>query len=126
MDFRTIFIGLVMLLLVIAPVFALDAPMVSTYRQVYVFAGPGHTHTQIGLIDPDIPLRIVERNRVGNWVRIQRVASDGSVILDGWIISGYIRYTPELRYSLIPVNYTEPDHNPGNAAYASFAELYRA
>jgi hypothetical protein len=126
MRLRIIFIGLALMMLLIAPVFALDTPMVSTYRQVYVFAGPGHTHTQIGVIDSDIPLRIVERNRVGNWVRIQRMASDGSVILDGWIISGYIRYTPELRYSLIPVNYTEPDHNPGNAAYASFAELYRA
>lgn len=125
MRLQTILIGLALLTL-IAPAFALDTPMVSTYRQVYVFAGPGHTHTQIGVIDPDIPLRIVERNRVGNWVRIQRMGNDGSVIVDGWIISGYIRYTPELRYSLIPVNYTEPDHNPGNAAYPSFAELYRA
>jgi hypothetical protein len=120
-----VLIGLALLLL-IAPASALDAPLASTYRRVYVFAGPGHTHTQIGFLDAGIPIRIVERNRVGNWVRIQRLRDDGGVILDGWIISGYLRYPPDLRYSLIPVNYTIPDHNPNNAAYASFAELYRA
>jgi hypothetical protein len=98
----------------------------STYRQVFVFAGPGHTHQQLGFINADSPIQIVERNRVGNWVRVQQVRADGSIVIDGWIISGYLRYTPELRYSSIPVNNTLADHVPENAAYPSFAELYRA
>jgi hypothetical protein len=108
-----------------ARVDAQTTPVVTTpYRQVYVFAGPGHTHAQRGTINADTPINVIARNRAGTWVQIQRVNGDGSIALDGWMIAGYLRQPPELRHSVIPIDWTVTDHVPSNAAYASFSELY--
>ncbi len=126
MRFRPLLLSLI-LLLVASSVHADYTPVAAaTYRQVYVFAGPGHTHAQVGTLNQDTPVNIIERNRAGNWVHIQRINGDGTIALDGWIISGYVRHPPELRYSTVPINYTVADQVPSNAAYASFSELYAA
>lgn len=81
------------------------SPFVATaYRTVNVFTGPGITYLQLGSIRAGIPLTIVERNSIGTWVHVQRARDDGSLIDDGWIISGYLNFDIALHFSDVPVS----------------------
>lgn len=104
---RIVILLLMMFLLI--PVMAQDdetetAPNeITTYQRVIVREGPGNTFRQVDLLNPGIPATIVERNRIGNWVRIQRY-HEGETVLDGWIIGAYINFPDELSYSDVPEN----------------------
>lgn len=101
-----------------------DNPMETTaYRQVIVYAGPGITFPEVTVLNPGIPATIIERNNIGNWVRVQRY-SNGDVVLDGWIISGYLNLRPDLQYGDVPVNDQLADADPSTVDSASLAELY--
>ena len=53
-----------------------DPTMTTSYQQVVVYAGPGITYQQNNLLNPGIPAQIVERNAVGTWLHLQRVADE--------------------------------------------------
>lgn len=99
-----------------------DHSIVTTFQRVFVFAGPSPTYAEVGTLQAGVPVRVVERNQVGNWVRIQ--LRDGETItLDGWIIAGYLNNNPDLRYGDIPVT-TLADANPERVNSRSQARLY--
>ena len=98
---------------------------VVTYREAYVFAGPGPTHQQVGILRENMPVRVVERNNPGTWVRVQRVDGSGNVTLDGWIMSGYVQGRSALDFAAMPVT-TLPDNLPGGAANGAMAAIYSA
>lgn len=103
-----------------------SAPEIVTYQQVYVFAGPGATHTQVGILNADVPVRVLERNASGTWVHINRLDNAGGVLLDGWIISGYVQGRSALNFGDMPVNTTLPDNVPANASSPSLGDIYAA
>jgi hypothetical protein len=114
------------MLLLFLPVSAqnMDAPIETTaYRQVIVYSGPGITFPEVTVLNAGIPATIVERNNIGNWVRVQRYDNE-NVVMDGWVISGYLNLPPELQYGDIPVNTELADADTSTVDSASMAELY--
>ncbi len=102
-----------------------DAPVVATYREAYVFGGPGATHPQVGVLRDGVPVRVIERNNPGTWVHIQRVDDAGNVTLDGWIISGYIQGRSALDFATMSVT-DLPDNPPEGAPNQAMADIYAA
>jgi hypothetical protein len=98
-------------------------PMVTLFREAYAFAGPGPANQQIGVIYPDQPLRLLERNLAGTWVHVQLTDAAGNVLRDGWVISGYIRDRGMLRFSQLPVN-PMPDNSADWAPTFASRALY--
>lgn len=97
----------------------------TAYRRLVVYQGPGHTHLQADILNAGIPVKIVERNHTGNWVRVIRTTDDGTVAMDGWVMSAFLNQDENLKYSQVPVNRDLPDHNPDTVQDgASIAELY--
>jgi hypothetical protein len=103
---------------------ASDYPQTTAYQAVSLHSGPGHTFLPVDTLNAGVPVTIVERNRIGNWVRVNRVAEDGRVMQDGWVMTGYLNYTNEIRLSQIPVNSEIADADPAQAEYVSTARLY--
>lgn len=102
---------------------AVVSPFVATaYRTVNVFTGPGITYLQLGRISAGVPLTIVERNSVGTWVHVQRAREDGSLIDDGWIISGYLNFDIGLHFGDVPVS-NLPDAD-ANSDMSQLHDLY--
>ncbi|MDQ7024988.1 MAG: hypothetical protein Q9P44_05455 [Anaerolineae bacterium] len=113
------------LLILILPVVAQDAePIIETtaYRQVLVYAGPGITFPEVSLLNPGIPATIIERNTIGNWLHVQRY-DNGNVVMDGWVISGYLNLPPELQYGDIPINDLLSDADSSTISSESMSEL---
>ncbi len=102
------------------------ATLTTAFREAQLYHGPGETHIPAGLLLPGVEITILERNHTGNWLHVQRVAANGSVALDGWVMTGYLTLHPELRFSDIPVNTTLPDADLSTLDSASLAELYAA
>lgn len=98
---------------------------VATYREAFVFGGPGITYPQVGVLREGVPVRVVERNNPGTWLRVQRVDDSGTVVLDGWIISGYVQGRSALDFAAMPVT-TLADNLPENAPTGAQAALYAA
>lgn len=97
----------------------------TAYRRLIVYAGPGETHRQVDILTAGLPIEIIARNHTGNWVRVIRRIEDGSVVMDGWVISGFLNQDENLRYSEIPVERDLPDHNPENVQDGeTLANLY--
>ncbi len=97
----------------------------TAYRRLIVYAGPGETHPQVDFLNAGVPVQIIERNHTGNWVRVIRTTEDGTVAMDGWVISAFLNQDENLKYSQIPVNRSLPDHIPDNVQDGeSVAELY--
>ncbi len=87
--------------------------------------GPGTTYPGITRLYTTATVNIVERNSIGTWVRVQQMRPDGSVGLDGWVVSGYLNLNPELRFSTIPVS-PLVDAIPERAESLSLRPLYAA
>jgi hypothetical protein len=101
-----------------------DDPTVTTsYQDAVVYAGPGPTYLQVNLLRPGVPAVIVERNRIGTWVRVQR-SDAGKIVMDGWVISGYLNLDPHLRFSQIPENTNLADADPEFVDSQSLKQLY--
>src|SRR5690606_21726775 len=71
-----------------------------------------------------VEVRIIERNNIGSWVRIQQTRDDGRVMVDGWVLSGYLTLDERLRFSEVPVNDEVPQSDRIKQQYLSVAELY--
>ncbi len=103
---------------------AFDSPQTTAYQQIFVHSGPGHTFNDVAILNAGVPVNIVERNRAGNWVRVTRTTDDGSIVMDGWVMTGYLNFDQSFFLSEIPVNVSVADADPANAQYASTARLY--
>ncbi len=100
-------------------------PQTSAYQNIAVYSGPNPTFQQVGILYAGVPVEVVERSRVGNWVRINRVDATAGVMLDGWVPTGYLNHAADFKLSMVPVNDSIADADPENADYAVTAELYR-
>lgn len=89
-----------------------------TAREAIVRAGPGVSYTQTFTLWAGIHVRIIERNSVGTWLRVQALGPDQTPVVDGWLFNGDLILSPDLRYSAVPVsslpdadldNITDPD-----------------
>lgn len=87
---------------------------ITAFRDVGVFAGPGDSYALIAGLSPGVPVQLIERNSIGNWLRVQRADAAGTMLLDGWVMRGFMNLPLELRYSVLPVNTTIPDGEPEN------------
>jgi hypothetical protein len=105
-------------------VWVLETPQTTAYQEVFVHSGPGHTFNDVARLNPGVPVNIIERNRVGNWVRVIRIGDDDKLLMDGWVMTGYLNYDNNFHLSQIPVNTEVADADPANADYQSTADLY--
>ncbi|MFQ3673084.1 MAG: hypothetical protein SNJ83_05755 [Aggregatilineales bacterium] len=87
----------------------------TTHRNAVLYAGPGDTFRQVGFVREGVELRIIERNRIGNWLYVRR-GDPPNVVYEGWIMRGYIRLNPQLRYTDVPVNENVADGDPTTLA----------
>jgi hypothetical protein len=105
-----------------------DAPspfMTTAFENLNVRSGPGTTYTTVARLRTGVQVRIVERNSVGTWVRVQQTLQDGTIFLDGWVLSGLLNLSRELRFSEVPVS-SLADGVPENAESPSLRPLYAA
>lgn len=100
-----------------------DPTITTSYQDVVVYEGPGASYLQENLLRPGVPVKIIQRNQIGTWVRIQR-AANGLVVVDGWVISGYLNLDPNLRFSDVPVNTELADGDPDYIDSQSLQKLY--
>jgi hypothetical protein len=97
---------------------------VTAFRPVIVHTGPGDTYPEIDVLGAGVPVFVMERNRVGTWLRIEQIDDDGDVVLDGWIVRGYLNASPMLLFSEVPVNETLPDAQTEGVRPETVRRLY--
>jgi hypothetical protein len=90
-----------------------------------LYEGPGITYLAVGVLNADSDARIVERNRIGNWVHV-RQTDNGETLLDGWVMIGALTLEADLRFSQVPVNESLPDANMMQVRLQTTAPLYAA
>lgn len=95
----------------------------SAHRQAVLFAGPGETYPEAGVLSAGLEVQIVARNQAATWLKVQRLGRDGQVAQAGWLISGVLNRPPDLRYSALPVE-NLPDAVPQNVRSQSLRRLY--
>ena len=107
--FFAVFI-VILLFTVVSPSSAQNSSFDTTaYRQVNLFAGPGITFRLLNRIQAGVPMTIIERNRSGTWVRVQRHDQNGVLLEDGWVISGYLNLPREFQFNDVTENITVAD-----------------
>lgn len=70
------------------------------YRESYIYAGPSETFQTVGLLNYGVRVDVIERNSIGNWLHIRGVDSDN---IDGWVMSGMLELSEDLRFSEVDV-----------------------
>jgi len=95
----------------------------SAYRQAVLFAGPGETHPEAGVLPAGLEVQLVARNQAATWLKVRRLGRDGQVAQEGWLLSGVLNMPPDLRYSALPVE-SVPDAMPQNVRSQSLRRLY--
>lgn len=98
---------------------------VQVEEPVTLYEGPGTTYLAVGVLNVDADARIVERNRIGNWVHV-RQSENGKTILDGWAMIGSLTIEPNLRFSQVPVNESLADADMMQVRLQTTAPLYAA
>ncbi len=87
---------------------------VITYEVTTVYAGPGDTYPQVGLLPAGQIVRLLERSYTGNWLYIvapDRPTDEGETAdLFGWILTGFVDMDG-IALSTIPVD-DLPDAGP--------------
>jgi len=95
----------------------------SAYRQAVLFAGPGETHRELGVLAAGLEVQLVARNQAATWLKVQRLGPDGQVAQEGWLLSGLLNMPPNLRYSALPID-AQPDAALDNVRSQSLRRLY--
>ncbi len=99
-------------------------PQTTAFQVVVVYAGPGDTYQQLGKLNPGLPITITERNHTGIWVHFIRKTDDGSVVQEGWVISGFLNRDDSLHFGELPINTTLVDADITTVNSKSMARLY--
>jgi hypothetical protein len=102
-----------------------DPTMTTSYQQLVVYNGPSITYQQNNLLNAGIPAQIIERNRAGTWLRLQRKA-DGNVVMDGWVLARFLNLNPALKFSEVTVALDYADADPSTVDSQSLQGLYAA
>jgi hypothetical protein len=102
-----------------------DPALTTAIENLNVREGPGTTYPTAARLRTGVTVRVVERNSIGTWVRVQQTLEDGTLFLDGWVLSGLLRLSPELRFSTIPIS-PLADAIVDNAESPSLRPLYAA
>lgn len=97
---------------------------VTAHTIATMYEGPGSSYFQVSQLQPGQLAQIAERNYIGNWVRVLRLSADRYVLNSGWVMLGYLRVSPELRLSDVPINTELGDGVPGNVAGMAVGALY--
>lgn len=88
---------------------------VVTYEITSVYAGPGVTYPQAGLLPGGTVVRILNRSFTGNWLRVvapdQPQEGGETADLTGWILTGYVEMEG-IALSAIGVDDDLPDADP--------------
>jgi hypothetical protein len=108
-----------------APTTNPDPTMTTSYQQVVVYNGPSITYQQNNLLNAGIPAQIIERNRAGTWLRLQRKAN-GNVVMDGWVLARFLNLNPALQFSEIDVTVDFADADTSTVDSQSLQGLYAA
>ncbi len=104
-----------------------EAPFIARPRvNSVVFQGPGGANAQIGTVRQGTDLHVVQRNAVGNWIRVQQRDSTGAVRLDGWVVTGFMALDPAFDLRMVAINRSAPEYTEGIVASQTMAEIYRA
>ncbi len=101
-----------------------EARIAYTNRSAYIFAGPSDSHREVTSVAQGTELEIIERNRIGNWLHVQRKNANAVVTLDGWVLSGYLALSADLHFSDVPVNSEIPESDRIKAKSLVEAQLY--
>lgn len=101
-----------------------DEFIVTAYRDIYLRGGPGDTYSEVSLLPAGVEVEIIERNPTGTWLHVKRQNAQGSIVLEGWMLSGYLNDLNDLRYSQILVNDELADADPSTINSRSMAQLY--
>ncbi len=102
-----------------------DTVFVTTaFREATLYEGPGITYFPRGILGAGIEVNIIERNRIGNWLYVERTNRGGIVTLSGWVMTGYLNTGNTLRLSEVPVNDDLADAVPENVNSRSMSRLY--
>lgn len=119
---KRVFLLLLCLLSVLRLHAQADDPFITRpHRTAVLYAGPGGTYLQKGIVQSGVELRIVERNRIGDWLRVQR-GNAPNFAIDAWVMRGYITLNPALDYTQVPVT-TLPDGDPSTLFSQSLKKL---
>lgn len=97
---------------------------ITAFRDAGVFAGPGDSYPLIAGLSPGVPVQLIERNNIGNWLRVQRADGSGTLVLDGWVMRGFMNLPPDLHYSFLPANSALPDGAVETVEDPQIAALY--
>lgn len=97
---------------------------ISAFRDAGVYGGPGDSYPIVAGLSPGVPVLLIERNTIGNWLHIQRRHANGVMVVDGWVMHGFMTLPPDTRFSEIPVNTTIADGNPEDVDSQLMAQLY--
>ncbi len=97
--------------------------LTTAHDQAFLYRGPGDTFRQAGVLNPGVEVSIIERNTIGNWLHIIRLA-DGKIADDGWVSTAYLNLDPQLHFSDVPVNTEIADADPTNTDSKSLSALY--
>lgn len=98
-----------------------------TNRQAIIREGPSATFLQIGLLPASINVRIIERNRIGNWLYIESdIDNEAGDPIAGWTITGGLELPDDLHFSDLPINEDIADADNTEATFIDedLARLY--
>lgn len=96
----------------------------SALEATALYAGPGDTYHKADELASGQVLTIVERNNIGTWLHVRGIEEETGDAVDGWVMTGSLTLSPDLRFSRVPVNQTLPDADPDNTEDMDAYRLY--
>lgn len=94
---------------------------ISTNQTAQLYAGPGHTYTQIAVLAAGTPLKVKARNEIGNWLWV--LTADHQ---RGWLPIGYLQLTSDFQLDKIRISRALPHADLSRVRGELSASLYSA
>lgn len=91
---------------------------------VIIRNGPGHTYREVTTLDAGAEVAVLERNHIGNWIRIARAGIPRDRTFQRWVMVGMLELPDDMRFSRIPVNHVLPDVNMDDVDDNGLRRLY--
>lgn len=104
----------------------LGAETLTTPRySIGLYEGPGITYQKIGTLIPGQLVNIMERNRMGNWVRVSQMLDDGTISINGWVEINAMELRPKLDlFTMVTENWWTLDGDSSRIVNPDEAVLY--
>jgi len=97
---------------------------VSLREAATIYNGPGTTYLDVGQLGEGAEIAVLERNLVGNWVRIARAGVLRDRQHQRWIMTGKLEFGEDLLFSDTPVNTLLLDANLETVEDEALRQLY--